>query len=157
MQTPLLNAVLYPQRSLGRGGFLVLMGALGGVSLVLGTMCLIVGAWPVFGFYGLDVALVWFAFRQNYRAARIYERIRVTPSELTVEQGAAGRPPRIERFQPAWARVILERLPDDSNRLMLTSHGRSLAIGSFLSPDERAAFADALAEALGRARQPQPG
>ena len=40
---------------------------------------LIVGAWPVFGFFGLDVLLIYWAFRVNYRAAAAYEEISVTP------------------------------------------------------------------------------
>src|SRR5947209_19286363 len=78
----LFSAVVTPHRSLSHAGFLIVMAAVGGVSFVAGTAFLIAGAWPVFGFFGLDVLLVYWAFRVNYRTARAYEQVTVTPSEL---------------------------------------------------------------------------
>ena len=49
-------------------------------------MFLLLGAWPVFGFFGLDVLLVYSPFRANFREARAYEEVTVTPSELTVRK-----------------------------------------------------------------------
>ena len=46
------------------------MLALGLISLAVGIGFVAIGAWPVFGFFGLDVALVYLAFRLNYRGAR---------------------------------------------------------------------------------------
>ena len=62
------------------------MCVLGGISFVAGMVFLLAGAWPVFGFFGLDVLLVYWAFRANYRSARAYEEVTVTPSELTVRK-----------------------------------------------------------------------
>ena len=53
----IFSAVLTPHRSLSRGGFIVLMLVLGGISLATGIVFLLAGAWPVFGFCGLDVLL----------------------------------------------------------------------------------------------------
>ena len=80
----IFSATLTPHRSLGPTGFLILMACLGGASFASGVFFVLLGAWPVFGFLGLDVLLVFLAFRANYRAARAYEEVRVTPSELTV-------------------------------------------------------------------------
>ena len=78
------RAVLYPHRSLGPTGFLILMSAIGGVSFVTGMAFLLKGAWPVFGFFGLDVALIYAAFKLNYRSGRLYETVELTPEALTV-------------------------------------------------------------------------
>ena len=43
------------------------MVAIGAVSFVAGVVFLLMGAWPVFGFFGLDVLLLYWAFRLNYR------------------------------------------------------------------------------------------
>src|SRR5882724_5138615 len=59
----LFSAVVTPHRSLSRAGFLIVMAALGGISFVAGTAFLLLGAWPVFGFFGLDVLLVYSWFR----------------------------------------------------------------------------------------------
>ena len=70
LEPTIFSAVITPHRSLGRVGFLVLMALFGGVSFVAGMVFLLIGAWPVFGFLGLDVLLVYWAFRLNYRAPR---------------------------------------------------------------------------------------
>src|SRR5271155_1708329 len=82
----LFSARLTPHRSLNRTGFLVLMGFLTMVSFAAGVAFLMMGAWPVFGFFGLDVLAVYWAFRINFRRAKAYEDIRVTPSELYVRR-----------------------------------------------------------------------
>ena len=88
-------ATITPHRSLGSTGFLILMLGIGGVSFVSGMVFLLLGAWPVFGFLGLDVLLIYWAFRANFRAARAYEEVTVTASELTVrkvsQQGIGAR------------------------------------------------------------------
>src|SRR3979411_1410563 len=82
----LFSALLTPHRSLNRTGFLVLMGFLSAVSFAAGLAFLLMGAWPVFGFFGLDVLAIYWAFKVNFRDARATEEIRVTPSELRVRR-----------------------------------------------------------------------
>ena len=54
----LFEARLKPHRSLSRAGFIAVMAVLGGASLTVGSAFLMMGAWPIFGFFGLDVLLV---------------------------------------------------------------------------------------------------
>src|ERR1044072_5530077 len=82
----LFSALLTPHRSLGNTGFLVVMGLIAGLSFMAGIMFLLLGAWPVMPFLGLDVVLIYWAFRANYRAAAAYEEGTVTPSELHVKK-----------------------------------------------------------------------
>src|SRR3972149_3415703 len=82
----LFAAILTPHRSMSATGFVVLMAAIGLVSFVAGIAFLLVGAWPVFGFLGLDVLLVYLAFRASYRAAAAFEEVLVPPSALTVRK-----------------------------------------------------------------------
>ncbi len=56
LEPTIFSAVITPHRSLGRVGFLLLMAIFGAVSFVAGMAFLMDGAWPVFGFFGLDVA-----------------------------------------------------------------------------------------------------
>jgi uncharacterized membrane protein len=46
--------------------------------------------------------------------------------------------------------------PEPWSQLTLKSHGKGMQIGTFLSPDARAAFADVLRSALRRARETVP-
>src|SRR6202048_5066891 len=85
-QPELFSALLTPHRSLNRSGFLVLMGFLSVISFAAGIAFLLMGAWPVFGFFGLDMLAIYWAFRVNFRNAKATEEIRVTPSELRIRR-----------------------------------------------------------------------
>lgn len=145
------EAVLHPHRSLPPQGFMLLMLLLGAVSFAAGVSFVLLGAWPIFGYFGLDVLLVYLAFRASYRSARMHEWVRLTEDMLTVERVGQRGERRRWQFQPFWLRVVLEE-QDESNRLVLSSHGRELVVGGFLAPAERRNLAAALKEALNRWR-----
>jgi uncharacterized membrane protein len=150
---PVFERVLLPHRSLPRRGFRLLMAGLCLLSLGVGIVSVSIGAWPVFGFFGLDVALVYLAFQLNYRSARRSETLRLADDVFTVERISVRGNRRMWRFQPFWLRVILEERPDESNRLFVASHGRSLAIGEFLASEARRELAATIGEALLRWRR----
>jgi uncharacterized membrane protein len=142
------SAVLVPHRSLGPKGFLILMVFIGGVSFVAGIAFTLMGAWPVFGFFGLDVLAIWWAFRANYRAARVRETVDLGDDTLVVRRFDQTGEMREWTFQPYWLRVEIEETEDVVGPLHLVSHGRRLAVGGFLSGEERRDFAHALRRAL---------
>jgi uncharacterized membrane protein len=146
------RAVLTPHRSLGPTGFLVLMAALAGISFATGIAFLLIGAWPVLGFFGLDVALVYVAFKLNYRSGRLYETVELTPAKLTwTRVHPSGRREQFD-CNPYWARVNLREWPDGRTDLRLIAQGKELVFGRFLTDDERRQFASALRGALVDAR-----
>ena len=149
---PFFERVLSPHRSLPSRNFHLLMGLLGLISVAAGVGFVVVGAWPVIGFFGLDVALVYLAFRLNYRTARQSETIRLADDTFTVERVSVRGERWNWRFQPFWVKVILEERPDTSNRLLVASHGRSLVIGDFVPPATRRELAASLRDALTRWR-----
>src|SRR6266550_3092770 len=121
----LFAALLTPHRSLDGAGFLVLMGVVAGLSFAGGVVLFIVGAWPVIGFLGLDVALVYWAFRANYLAAAAYEEVTVTPSELRVKKVSARGKTAEWSLNPVWVRLERETHEEFGLlRLFLVSHGR---------------------------------
>lgn len=144
------HAELTPHRSLSKQGFLLLMGLVIAVNLVVGGLFAIVGAWPVAGFAGLDVLIVWLAFRANFAAARQIERISITEHELVVERRQGDNPPEQQHFVRRWTRVELDedRERELIGRLMLVSGRSRLAIGDFLAPEERKTLALALRQAI---------
>jgi uncharacterized membrane protein len=144
--------VLMPYRSLPPRGFNILMLVLAGISIGVGTLFVSLGAWPVCGFFGLDVGLIYLAFRLSYRSARQRETLRLANDELTLERVGIRGDRRLWRFQPFWVRVIFEERPDESNRLALASHGQRLPIGTFLPPPVRREVATTLRDALARWR-----
>jgi uncharacterized membrane protein len=149
------RAILHPHRSLGPTGFLILMLAIGGASFVTGMVFLLMGAWPVFGFFGLDVALVYIAFRLNYRAGRLYETVELTPEALTVTRVHPSGKRESFDFNPYWVRVLLAQSAHGRTELRLALHGREFVFGHFLTEDERRDFSNALTGALIAARNPR--
>ncbi len=124
------------------------------VSFAAGLAFLLMGAWPVFGFFGLDVLVIYWAFRINFRRAQATEEISVTPSELRVRR--VNHRGHVAEFvlNPLWVQLDQKIHAEFGiERLYLVSRGRRLAIGSFLGPDEKASFAKALTAALQAARR----
>jgi len=151
-EPPIFERVLLPHRSLPLRNFNILMLLLGLVSLAVGIGFVSIGAWPVTGFFGLDVALVYIAFRLNYRSARRSETLRLAGGDFTVERIGVRGERWVWRFQPFWLRVILEERPDQSNRLLVASHGTSLVIADFVAPALRRELAAAIRDAILRWR-----
>jgi uncharacterized membrane protein len=150
----IFSAVITPHRSLSPRGFLILMLCLGAVSFVSGVVFVSMGAWPVCGFFGLDVLLVYVAFRANFRAARTYEEVTITASELTVRKVSQRGGVREWTLNPLWVR--LERIVHEEfgiERLFLVSQGRRLSIAGCLGAHEKKSLAKALSAALGEVKR----
>ena len=150
----IFSALLTPHRSLNRTGFLVVMAFVSVVSFAAGLAFLLMGAWPVLGFFGLDLLAIYWAFRVNFRRAKASEEILVTGSELRVRR--VSHRGRVVEFvlNPLWVQIDREIHAEFGiEKLYLVSRGRRFAVASFLGPDEKASFAKALAEALQAARR----
>ena len=159
-EAPLFDAVIRQHRSLSRNGFFWVMAVLGGVAAVMGTVFLSMGAWPIFGLYGIDILLVYLAFKSSYRSADAHwEEVLLTREKLVVSRYGP-KPGMVKRygFQPAWVRVEIDDPVRDDSDLALVSHGKRFVFARFLSPDERLDLGKALTAALDVARSPQqPG
>src|ERR1700752_5108303 len=134
-QPELFSALLTPHRSLNRTGFLLVMAFVSVISFAAGLAFLLMGAWPVFGFFGLDVLAIYWAFRINFKRARASEEISVTPSELRVRQ-VSHRGHAVEFvLNPLWVRLDQKTHAEFGiEKLYLVSKGRHVAIASFLGP-----------------------
>ena len=144
VETVVFRALLTPNRSLSPTGFVVLMSLIVLISFIVGIAFLSMGAWPVLGFFGLDVLLIYWAFRANYRSAREFETVEVAPDVLTVTRCSADGRSEKFTFQTYWVRIFLDEEPSGRTSLRLTSHGRHLLFARFLSDHERREFADML-------------
>jgi uncharacterized membrane protein len=145
----LFSALLRPHRALSRTGFFVLMGFVCTVSFAAGLAFLLMGAWPVLGFFGLDALAIYWAFRVNYRRGDATEEITVTPFEIRVRRVSHRGHVTEWALNPLW--VQLEQISHKEfgiEQLFLVSRGRRVSIGRFLGADEKASFAKALMAAL---------
>jgi len=146
------DAVLHPHRSLGPRGFFILMACVVAFSTAAGVAFMLYGMWPVFGFYGLDVLLLYWAFKASYRSGRLYETVQLSDDELVIRRVQPSGKAAEWRFEPTWLQVEIDEPPEHQSPLVLRSHGETLEIGRFLAPEERGGLADALRDALGRRR-----
>ena len=146
------DLVLRPNMSLSRRGFFWLMVFFTAISVIVGGYFWSLGAWPVFGFFGLDVALLYGAFRLNYRYGKRYETLSMADEKLVFSQVTALGTARQWEFDPYWVRVTLERFGaqgEDIGALILSSHGKYVSVGAFLAPEERESLAASLQATLG--------
>ncbi len=147
-------ARLVPHRSLSPGNFRILLIVFCACCFFSSLPFVILGAWPVAGFMGLDIALFYFAFRASYRQARAYEDVRVTPLELSLAKVSAGGARREWRFFPAFVRLEKNECEEFGvQRLDLVSRGRRVEVAGFLGPEAKADLARGLTRALNEARR----
>jgi uncharacterized membrane protein len=152
-EPPVFSTVLRPYRSLSPRGFSILMVAIGACTFAVGLSFWLLGAWPVVGFLGLDLLLIQFAFRMNYRAARAAEEIRLTRDRLSVTTISPSGVAVETGFNPYWARLEVDRHPEYGvTGVRIVSHGNRVDVARFLGPREREAFAAALGAALAEVR-----
>ncbi len=151
---PLFTATLRPYRSLKLEGFRLMMVLVALASFVASIPFVVLGFWPVAGFYGLDVLLLYFAFRANFAAAKAYEEVSVSPLEVSLKKVGPKGDATEWRFHPIWTRVHRDEHAEFGiERLWLASRGQSVTVGRFLPRDEMARFGDRLSDALKTARQ----
>ena len=141
---------LTPHRSLSAEGFRFVIGGAVAANLVIGLPLLIMGAWPVFGFMGLDVFLLWWLFKRSYLDARRSETLLLTDRELIVVRVAPDGEREEHRLDAYWLKIEATE-----ERLAVVSRGNRAVIGRFLGPDERLRVADQLKAAIAEMRAPQ--
>ncbi|WP_417514489.1 DUF2244 domain-containing protein [Minwuia sp.] len=147
-QSPEYDFVLLPHRSLGPRGFLIVMALIGGISFVTGLAFALNGAWPVIGFLGLDVLLVWAAFRVNYRTGRVRERVLIDGGDLTVMRRDTSGREQMWHFPSYWSRVDMETDARGVEKLYVGSHDRRIRIGAFMTPEDLVTLRRSLDDAL---------
>ena len=145
---------LVPHRSMSATQLRLLMVALSCCCVVASLPFILLGAWPVAGFFGLDVALVYLALRAGLRSARAYEEVRLTAFELHLAKVNARGKAREWRFNPAWVRLEQDVHAEFGvQKLALASRGRRVAVAAFLGAEAKARFAGDLTQALHLARR----
>jgi uncharacterized membrane protein len=154
VEAPLFSARLDPHRSMSVRGSAIVIGAYALLSALFSLPFFLIGAWPIVGFLGLDVLLLFLAFRFSFRSARAYEQVVLSSIELMFARVSARGARREWRFNPIWVR--LERVEDEEfgmRQLAIASRGERVEIGAFLGPEQKAALATDLSRALAEARR----
>ena len=143
---------LVPYRSLSPSGFKWLIRVAIGANLAIGLPMLVFGAWPVLGFMGLDILLLWLLFKRSYLDARRSETLVLPDNDLIVERVAPDGEREQVRLDAYWLRVDWD---EENERLVVSSRGNRVVIGRFLAPAARLEVADQLKAAIAAMRAPR--
>jgi len=127
-----LNLTIYPHRSLSKTGFKILMLFITILCLGGGIIFWQLGAWPVFGFLGLDILLVYFAFKINYNRGNIYENLKIVSQKIRVSRSFPSGKLQVWDLDPHWTKVEIIKKHNNVN-LLISSEGKVVSIGSFLN------------------------
>jgi uncharacterized membrane protein len=150
---------IWPYRSLSPRGFALVMVALGALAFSIGLGFFLMGAWPVIGFLGLELLVVWLAFKMNYRAAKRRQHLTATSRQLTIENVSPAGDSQTTEVPTAWAQVELtprdepEMRARQRQKIIVRSHGRATEIGDFLHPAETPKLAREVTRMISRARE----
>ena len=149
---------IWPYRSLSPKGFALVMTALGVFAFTIGFGFYLMGAWPVIGFMGLEILVVWVAFKMNYRAAQRRQHLTATAKELTIENVSPAGDKQTTSLPTAWVQVEMTPLEEPELRsrarrkIIVRSHGKTEEIGEFLHPAETPKLAREVTRMVDRAR-----
>ncbi len=151
---------LWPNRSLSRQGLRAFLMILGGCFSVFFLMTatapdsttsptgLATVLMVVVPFILLVFGCVVWAFAANNRAGRYVERLHFDGKNLIIEAQHPKKPPRRWEFQPYWTRVLMRTTRHVENQLILRQQDRAVAIGAFLTPEERSDLAEEIRAAI---------
>jgi len=153
MATVYLDAVLEPPRSLTTRGLNRVMLMLGAFSAVFSLGFLLVGAWPVVGFLGVEILALWLVFQWSFRAQTARTYVRVTADEVDVRKVDGWGRERRASMASHFARVEFDRTDTGPNALRLATSRNAYPLGEFLTPRERETFARRLMQAISEARR----
>jgi uncharacterized membrane protein len=146
-----MDAVITPNASLSKRGFAVVIAGLAAVNAIMAVFFLVVGAFPIPFFLGLDLLGVFIAFKVSYRRARTVERVQVSAEAVRVRYENPRGARTVWSSPTAFTGVAMEGTGHDG-RVRLSLSGRRLTVGAALSPKERVDFGQALQQAVRRAR-----
>ena len=146
-----LNLTIYPHRSLSKFGFRILMLIVTFLCLSGGLIFWMMGAWPVFGFFGLDIILIFLAFKLNYRTGKIYENIKIVSKKFRISRGFPSGKIQVWDLDPNWAKIELIEKKNQC-QLLVKSEKKVVSVGSFLNSFDKKKLEIKLKESISKYR-----
>ena len=134
--------------SLSPNGRIAVLGSLFLLSFLISLAFALRGAWLILPFAGLEMFVLFLAFRCIARHAGDFESLSIQGDRVLIERWERGEVSRYE-FNRYWAQVVLEA-PGPGRRavLALRSHGRQVEFGRHLTEEQRSALAGAIRDQL---------
>ena len=150
MEKVYLDLTILPYRSLSKRGFRNLMFCVAFIFFSIGGYFWYLCAWPVFGFIGLDVALLYYAFKINYKSGEIFETLKIEKETFLITRNFPSGKQQSWNLEPYWASVELNSLRRNEENLILKSKDKVVLVGSFLNYNDKRKLFDRIQEAINR-------
>lgn len=148
------SARLTPYRSLSQDGFRVLIGLVSAVCLLIGIVFFALGLWPVLGFMGLDILLIYWAFKSNYRTAKAYEDVEVSRKHVLLRKVSPKGIATDHEFPQFGTHFEVERHDEIGiTKMRLANRKRAVEFGYFMNPHDRESFATTFKRAMATAKK----
>jgi uncharacterized membrane protein len=140
-----VQLVIEPNQSLTWRESLIFFAATALLSLAVAVAFAFQGYWPILPFAGLELLALGTAIYLVAHGGRRRQLITITGDTIRIEKGrtrsgeASGGPDRCDEFARPWVRIELSnpRKGWYPSRLTIGSAGRKVAVGEFLTDEER--------------------
>lgn len=142
------DITVLPYRSLSKKSFKNLMIAVCFIFFSIGVFFWSIGAWPVFGFLGLDVLLLYLAFKINYKNGEVFENLKLFNSNLLITRCFPSGKSQTWNLEPYWTKVEISKSFSNDQRLILRSRDKVVLLGSFLNLNDKKKLMRKINEAL---------
>jgi uncharacterized membrane protein len=143
-----LDIKIYPNQSLRPKNFIILMFLIIIPAGFISIAFYLIGAWPVLGFMGLEIILIYIAFKILFYRNKFYEHIVLNNKKLNIFFNKQNKVLKKIELEPTWLQVKIENIYKNKDMLTLSSHGKKIILGSFLIPEERQVLAKTIRSGL---------
>ena len=152
----LLEAYLSPSVAIKLSAVRWILSLFGCVCVLVGVTFALIGAQPVLGFMGIEIILLFAAYRFCVRNSRMAEQIILSRHSLLFRRIDRYGNVSITNLEPLWLRVEIGRAKGVFRHIILASKGRTYNVGVFLTPEEKVVLLNTLQRALRKLRT-EPG
>ena len=128
------------------------MTVLAALAFCIGLGFFLIGAWPVIGFLGLELVVVYIAFRLNYRSAKAYEQLLIHHAGITIIRLSDNGTQTRDELASLWLKAEIIKQSGKRKLLGLRLHSQFHEIGAFLPPAEKSNPKDLINERIEKAR-----
>ena len=148
MSKDYLDITVLPYRSLSKKGFKNLMIIVSAIFFIIGIFFWAIGAWPVFGFLGLDVWLLYYAFKLNYKDGEICENLSIKKEKFMVTRSFPSGTKQKWNLELYWTKVEMTNPSTNQYNLIIKSKEKAVMIGSFLNNYDKKKLMNKIKSAL---------
>ena len=100
-----------------------------------------------FWFFGLDVLMLYYAFKINYKSGEIFENVKLLDKSFEITRVFPSGKKQTWDLEPYWAKVEITGLRNNKN-LVIKSKEKMVLVGSFLNINDKKRLLKKIEEAL---------